>query len=216
MSDRQLRPSPDDKGFRVDPAVLIRLGDGSLDKGRAQLRLLLADEIERLPIKGPVRKPGGVRLAVEADEPALLRLVMEDLAENATQVAPASEARILENLQVATRGKGGFCPVIDGADGPVALALLVPTQWWWSTNFFLSETFMYVSPPARRSRAATRLLQYECWLADTMSVELDEPIFVLAGVTATKRQRAKMRLYRRHMNQVGGFFCFPAIEGLSL
>jgi hypothetical protein len=40
-------------------------------------------------------------------------------------------------------------------------------------------------------------------------------VFTLAGVTATRRGAAKLRLYGRYMNPVGGFFVYPAIEGLT-
>jgi hypothetical protein len=212
-------PSPDNaaEGYFVESDVLIRLGQGSIDKGRARLRLLLADERDRKPITGPVEKPANVRLAGIRDEPAILDLLLADLEENATRVAPASISRIMQSVELGTRQRGGFCAVIDGKDGkPAAVAILHPTSWWWSDEVFISEVVMYVSPEARNGSAGSDLLQYECWLSDQMTASLGHTVFVLAGVTATHRGAAKLRLYWKHMNPVGGFCVYPAIKGLTL
>jgi GNAT superfamily N-acetyltransferase len=215
MSTTQLEPTSRD-GYLVETDTLIRLGNGSIDKGRARLRLLLADEQERRPISGPVTKPENVRLATIRDEPAILDLLLEDLAENASAVAPVSISRIMQQVEVGTRGRGGFTAVIDGADGsPIAVAVLAPEKWWWSDALYLREIVLYVSPEARRARAGSDLLQFECWLADEMTRASGHQVFTMAGVTATRRGAAKLRLYGRYMNPVGGFFVYPAIEGLT-
>jgi hypothetical protein len=213
---RTARPSGDDS-YVVDNDALIRLGDGSPARGRARLRLLLADERERKPISGPVIKPASVRLATIRDEPAILDLLLADLAENASKVATPSISQIMRQVEPGTRQQGAFVPVIDGDDAkPVAVAILHPQKWWWSDTIYLSETVMYVAPEARKGHAGRDLLQYECWLSDQMSAEIGQRIFVLAGVTATRRGRTKLRLYSRHMNPVGGFLIYPAIDGMTL
>lgn len=164
-------------------------------------------------IDGPTPMPRSVRLAGAADEARLLELLVADIAENAGHIAPASVPTLLQQIQVCTRARGGFCPVVDGADGnPVGLALLVPTQWWWSDQFFLSEIVMFVHPKARHSRCGAALLTAEKALADNMSKTLGHRIYLLAGVTATQRGQAKLRLYGRHLNPVGGFFVYPSVE----
>lgn len=214
METSQLEAPPD--GFLVENDALIRLGGGSIDKGRARLRLLLADEQERRPISGPVEKPQNVRLATIRDEPAVLDLLLADLEENATAVAQPSISRIMQQVEVGTRGRGGFTAVIDGDNGPVAVAVLAPTLWWWSTSVFLQEIVLYVAPEARGRHAGADLIRFECWLADEMSRNIGCQVFVMAGVTATRRGTSKQRLYGRQMNPVGAFYIYPAIEGLSL
>lgn len=215
-SEHQTEFTQQDDGYHVDNDALIRLGRGDIAKGRARLRLLLADERERRPINGPVAKPDSVRLATIRDEPAILDLLLADLAENAEKVAPPSISRIMAMVEVGTRGRGGFCPVIDGPKGPVALAVLHPIKWWWSEATFIQEVVMYVSPEARSGRAGADLLDYECWLSDQMSEAAGHRVFVLAGVTATQRGAAKLRLYAKHMNPIGGFSIYPAVDGLTL
>lgn len=212
---QHLSPAPTD-GYLVANETLARLGGGSICKGRVRLRLLLADEQERRPITGPVGKPKNVRVATPEDEPAILKLLLADLEENATALAPASTSRIMEVVELGTRRRGGFTLVIDGEHGPVAVAVLAPDQWWWSETVFLREIVLYVSPHARQAHAGADLLRFECWLADEMTRNAGHQVFAMAGVTATHRGAPKLRLYARHMNPVGGFMIYPAIGGLSL
>jgi hypothetical protein len=159
-----------------------------------------------------------VRLAGPRDEPAILDLLLADLEENASAIAPPDIKRITSLIEVGTRKRGGFTLVIDGKPGqPVAVAILTPDSWWWSRATFLREIVLYVAPEARNARAGADLLKYECWLADRLSESQGERVYLLSGVTGTKRIDAKMRLYSRSMNQVGAFYVYPALDvGLSL
>lgn len=208
MSESQSPPSSTE-GYWVAPETLARLGDGSVEKGRAQLRLLLSDTRPRRVTGAPVRRPERVRLAGPADEPAILNLLLEDLEENATKVAPPSVPRLQAEIEVATRGKGGFLPVVEDGHGICALALIAPVPWWWSQTTFLQEVFLYVTPRARHTHAADDLLKFEKWLSRQMTIELGRTMHVLAGVTAPRRKEAKVRLYARHMQPIGAFFVYP-------
>lgn len=169
------------------------------------------------PKQAETQKPDNVRLATIRDEPAILELLLADLEENATAVAPASIKRIMSQVEVCTRGKGGFALVIDGDDGPVAVALLHPAHWWWSDQTYLQEVVLYVAPEARRAHAGADLLEYEKWLSDEMTkASGGNRVFLMAGVTGTKRLAAKERLYERHMHRVGAFMIYPPIESLSV
>jgi hypothetical protein len=177
---------------------------------------MLADTRAHKPQHGPVTRPLSVRLAQPGDEPAILNLLLEDLAENATQVAPPSIERLQQQIEVGTRNKGGFLPVVDDAMGVCAVALIVPAPWWFSETLFLQEVFLYVAPRARGTRAFSDLLTYEKWLSWQMTLETGRTMHVLAGVTAPHRRDGKVRAYGRHMQQIGSFFIFPSIEGLQL
>jgi hypothetical protein len=199
-------------GYCIPPRALTRLGDGSVAKGRARLRLFLADHRDREPEPAPAQKPANVRLAGPADEPAILALLLSDLADNAGAVAPVSAARVLEQIQMGTRQRGGFALVIDGPDGkPVATSLSVMKQSWWSDHCYLEEVCLYVAPAGRRGDAAGALLQMQKWLAQGMSDSLGYRVYLLASVTATQRRDAKTRLYARYCERLGGIFVFPAI-----
>lgn len=207
-------PSPDQPdGYFVEPEELIRLGGGDAAKGRAKLRLLLADQRERAPINGPVARPENVRLATIRDEPAILDLLLEDVEDNGVHVAPISVGQILKNVQVGTRARGGFCPVIDGDDGyPVAVAVLVTVPWWWSERIYIQDVVIYNSPKGNHPGAGKDLWTYQCWLADQMSESVGHRVYAIAGVTATQRREAKVRMLGRSMNVIGATAIYPSVE----
>lgn len=217
MSQLQTSLPPED-GYLVENDALIRLGGGSIEKGRARLRMLLADERDRKPIVPPTLKPDGVRLATIRDEPVILDLLIDEIAENGSKVAPPSVRRILDQVEMCTRAKGGFCGVVDGPDGvPWAVVVLVPTPWWFSDHPFIEEVALYVAPSARKTRAAALLIEFEKWLSDQMSQAAGHTIYLLAGVTASKRYESKVRWYSRHMNILGVYGIYPPVaEGLDL
>lgn len=205
MQQDQSPSLPD--AYTVPPETVARLG------GPAQVRLLLADARPRAPLPERVEKPLSVRLATIRDEPDLLDLFLEELAENGAHVATPSIDRIMQQIHLGTRGQGGFVPVIDGENGALAAAAIVAsTQWWFSQDFFLQEVSLFVRPEARRTRAAADLLNYQRWLGQEMSDKAGYQVFMLAGVTASRHAHAKCRLYRRHLAQVGSFFMFPPVE----
>lgn len=202
-------PKPDD-GFYVEADTLARLGGGDVAKGRAELRLMLADRRERKPNNGPTAQPENVRIATIRDEPAILDLLLADIAENAKLIAPISIKRIMEQVTTGTRHRGGFCFVVDSPIGqPWAVAVLSPVKWWWSDNLFLSETSLYVAPEARHTTAAMDLLQAERWITDEMTAAVGYQVYSFASVSSTYRNHSKLRLYLRGSNPAGGFTVYP-------
>jgi hypothetical protein len=192
--------------YTIPPETVARLG------GPAQVRLLLADARPRTRTSERVERPASVRLATIRDEPDLLDLFLEELAENGAHVAPPSIERIMQHIHLGTRGQGGFVPVIDGDGALAAAAIIIPTEWWFSKDVFLQEVSLFVRPEARRTHAAADLLTFQKWLGQEMSDAAGHQIFALAGVTASRHAMGKCRLYRRHMSQVGAFFMSPSVE----
>lgn len=204
---------PPDVGYLIDNDDLIRLGHGSLEKGRARVRLLLSDARDRAPINGPVDRPANVRLATIRDEPALLDLMLEDLNDNAVHVAPTHIPQIMQHIQRGTRGQGGYLPVVDGDGGePVAAGLFLLTPWWWSDWCYLQDIFFYNSPAGKRPHAGNDLMKFGCWLADQLTRESGRRVFAFGGVTATQRRDAKSRMLARSMNIIGTVGIYPAVE----
>jgi hypothetical protein len=68
---------------------------------------------------------------------------------------------------------------------------------------------MFVGPAHRKSHYAADLIKFSRWFVDTMSARLGYRVFLLSGVTATRKARAKAALYRRLSNYVGIFCCYP-------
>jgi len=219
MYQTPLPPWPDaesvlsEDGFTVSAEHLRRLGRGDIKAGVRQLRLILAAETERKPIRGPAEKPATVRLGTEADETAILDLLLLDVVENAAHIAPASPEQILAQIQIGTRQKGGFVGVIDGEDGaPIAVCILHPCQWWWSDQIYLGDVVNYIHPDHRHSRHVDDLLEFEMWAADAMTAQYGHRVYLQCGVLGTKRLHAKLMLFWRRFTEVGRAYLYPAPE----
>ena len=192
-------------GAVVTAEQLARLGYGDRDVGLRQLRLIIAAETERKVSKGPTAKPSSVRVAGPDDEAAILSRLLEDIAENASHIAPPSEARIRAYL-----GPGAIVGVIDGDDGqPAAVCIVVGVQWWWSDHWYLMEVCNYVHPDHRRSSHIDDLIDFERWLSDQWSAQYGYRVYLVAGVMGTRRLRAKIALYWRRMTEVGRAYLYP-------
>lgn len=201
----------EDGSMVIMPDELARFGNGDAQRGRKELRALLNAEIDRKVSDGPVTKPESVRIAGPKDEEALLELLLCDLRENATAVAPIDEERVMSHIQFGTRRKGGIVGVIDGPDGnPVATVVLAPAQWWWSRAYYIQDIVNYVHPDHRQSRHIHDLIQFERWASDEWSRLFGYRIFLLCGVLGYKRVREKMIIYKRKFLQAGAAFLYPA------
>lgn len=223
-----LPPDPDPigqitgEGYLVSDETLARLGNGDVKRGRRELRMMLADTREPKvhvgPTDYPTRADGSrtVRFAGPADEQAILALVLLDHAENAAEIAPLDEDRILEHIRAGTEKKGGILGVVDGPDGtPVGTVCLMPYQWWFSKAYCVQEIWNFVHPDHRRSNHAADLIQFTKWVSDEWTRQFGYRVFTLTGVTATKRVREKIRLYRRVLTPVGAFFVYPTPKGFE-
>lgn len=198
--------------YIVPHDVIAKLGGGDEKLGRRRMRLMVCDLLDRKPINGPTDKPASVRIATEADEPALLDLLLTDLHENGKHIALISEKRIMQTVRMGTRREGGIVAVIDGPENkPIAACCLIPMQWWWSEARYVQEVFLYTHPDHRKSHHSAALLQFEKWVVDEWTRGFGYPVYLLAGVTSAERFREKVRLYRRHLNEVGGFFVYPSV-----
>ena len=201
-----------DGSMVVSREDLELLGGGNADKGRYQLRLMIKMERDRTPFLGPSTRPTSVRWPTQADEPAMLDLLMADIAENAACVAPPNENRVMEHIQLCTRKKLGAGGVIDGKDGKlVGCVLLMPNQWWWSKQYFYQEVVLFVHPDHRKGTSHIQdLLQFQRWWVDEQSKGFGFQVYLLCGVLGVNHVREKTMLYRRKFRQVGTAFLYPS------
>lgn len=199
-------------GYLVNDQRLAELGDGDVKKGRAVLRIMLADEHRHKPIVGPTERPKSVRIAIEADEPALVALLVQEVKEHGGNVAPIDESRILEHVQMGTQKQGGIVGVIDGPDHkPIGTIGVMPVQWWFSRGWFLHEQWMFVRSDHRRSHHATDLIGFGKWAADAWSRAYGSRVYLISGALTTHGAKEKMRLYGRHTNLAGAAYIYPAV-----
>lgn len=200
----------EDGGLYVTAEQLKKFGYGDAARGRRDLRSFLANERDIATSTAPTAKPTNVRLGTEADEMAILALLMTDLRENAEMIAPIDEARVLHAIQVGTRFRGGVAGVITDADDiPVAVVILHPIQWWWSQAWYFGEMVLYVHPDHRQSHYSDNLMAFAKWVSEEQTKGFGYRVYLLCGVLGLGRFWAKTAMYRRKFKQVGSAFLHP-------
>lgn len=215
--DQAMRLAPvtlEDGSLVIPPAKLARFGGGDVAKGRNELKALLEAEHDRKIRTGPATRPANVRIATEADEPAIMDLLMVNVRENAAVIAVPDPDRILLNIQLGTRQRGNIVAVIDGPDKkPVAVTILTPMQWWWSREWYFQELVNFVHPDHRKSRHIHDLIEFQRWCVDAQTKNFGHRVFLLCGVLGLHRVRSKIILYRRKLRQHGAAFLYPSPFG---
>ena len=201
-----------DGGMHVTAEQLARLGNGDARAGRRELRLMLSTDRKSPTFSGPTEKPATVRAATEADETAVLDLLLLDLRENAEKIAPTDREKVMANIQVGTRRRGGVVGVINDSTGKiVAVTILHPVQWWWSNAWHFFEVVNFVHPDHRQSRHIDDLISFGRWWVDAMTKTFGYRVHLVCGVMGILRVRAKIALYTRKFGQqVGAAFVYPS------
>lgn len=151
------------------------------------------------------------RLATEADEEGLMRILKQNHAENG--IGPLSQLLVGDAILQGTRAKGAIIGVVDGDDEIAGTVGLVFDSWWYSDPAapgatLLRERWMYVRPAYRDGACFDALWKFATGVADAMSQEIGRPIPLLLGVMATDRVEAKLRLYSRRLPLAGGAFLY--------
>lgn len=211
LADEPMGVAMPDGSLLVSAEQLSRFGSGDIRRGRRELRLILAAEKDHAVRSGPTEKPKSVRIPTQADEPVIFNLIIAHLKENAASIAPIDTDRVISHMLFATRQQGGIIGVIDGPAGvPVALIMIHPSRWWWSSAYYLQEMVTYVHPDHRRSNHIDDLLQFSKWATDRWTASFGYQLRLLCGVFGTKRIREKICLYRRKFRSAGMAFLYPA------
>lgn len=113
-----------------------------------------------------------------------------------------------ESIPEGDIGLRGYMGVIGPVGGPLeGLILLTIGAFWYSEQVVLEEYANFVHPAYRKSNHAKTLLRYAQHLSDKIGIPL------LIGVLSSKQTEAKVRLYRRHFNEVGSFFLYGVRSG---
>lgn len=200
-----------DGSIVISKEQISRFWPGDPFKARREVRRILRAEREPGPIYGPTEKPANVRVASEEDTEAVLELVMMELREAPSLVAPINEKRVVEQLVPGLGRQGAIIGVIDGPDGrPVATIGIYLQRWWWSEAMYYQDQFCYVHPDHRNgNHYAEDLIQFSKWAADYMTGKMGYRFYVLLGLIGMSRIRQKVRFFARHVTQAGGFFIYP-------
>lgn len=152
----------------------------------------------------PTTRPQTVRAAVPADAAAIYALLCAAHAENGWFSMNQDKVRAL--IAQLTPPPPHLAPwgiigvIDDGAGGLAGAVAAVIDSFWYSDESYVSERFCFVREDCRRSTHAKDLIQFAKYFADALHLPLE------LGVLSTTRTEAKMRLYRRQLKQVGGYF----------
>jgi GNAT superfamily N-acetyltransferase len=148
----------------------------------------------------PPRDLSHIRLAGTEDEMQVFSLCSLMHAEQPYH--PLHWPKVAAMIRLATQRTRGIIGVIGEPHDLKAAIFMVIEPIWYSDDWQLLEYFNYVRPDARRSSYAQDLIAYAKRCADDLGIDFT------CGVFSNVRTEAKVRLYRRTMPYMGGFFCY--------
>lgn len=145
-----------------------------------------------------------VRFAEPADEERLFDFLMFLYEENA--LFPIAEHKVRDMIRHATDKRGGVIGIIDGADGRIEASIgMVIEEWWYTESPSLNEKWNFVREDCRRTEHAVTMIEFAKTCSERLSKgQMQIPLFI--GIVSTERTEAKVRMYRRRLQHVGGFF----------
>ena len=149
----------------------------------------------------------GVTFAHTSDAPEVYRLMVALHQENG--VFSLNEAKAGWMCAQLFEPGLGVVGVIRGPSEIEGAIALKRAQLEYSDDWYLSETYNYVRPAYRKSDHAKRLILF----AKECAADLGIPL--LMGIVSTQRVEAKMRLYRRLLTPVGGYFISGKLPRLA-
>jgi len=141
-----------------------------------------------------------VRYAMPEDYPQIIAMSEALHEENGHQSIdyPTAEAAIMDAIN-RNRAVIGIIGPVGDIQGIVFLRF---ASFWYSSDVFLEELFLYVPPQYRKGTGHARaLLTFARGAAKRLGLPL------LIGVLSNERTKAKLNLYERHLGApVGGYF----------
>lgn len=150
-----------------------------------------------------IEKPQNVRILQHGDENKLYHFIAAGHEESA--IFPMSSYKVNKFIDAAiARTHPIIVGVIDSPtkDEIAASICMVYEQQWYTDEWHLSELWNNVRPDYRRSNYAKDLISFGKWASDTSGKALN------MGIVTTERMEAKIRLYRRQLQQTGAYFIY--------
>ena len=159
-------------------------------------------------------KPDNVRLATQADKTALYYALVNGLAPDNlsslpfAQTLPVSEVKIKAMIDLCANENGAWCGIIDAEDGSIAATTaVVATQPFWSEEFYLAQSWLYVNETERSGKNhANDLFKFCRWIQDEASARAGYRVPLETSVLSRNNLSLKLRLWARHAEMVGGVF----------
>jgi len=152
-------------------------------------------------------KPESVRIATEADIPALYWHTYASWLDNYMQL-PFSPRRVLATVSDCARGNMGIAGIIDGPSEPIGTIGINMTQPVYSDFWILAEVWLFVAPEHRAKAPYWQMLfDFALWHREDMAAKVSQPILPLElNVYSLNRLPQKERLWRKNALQVGAMF----------
>jgi hypothetical protein len=145
----------------------------------------------------------GIRFGRPEDLDAIYDFLLMLDIENS--VFDLSENKARESISTCLDPKRGVVGIIDRGNGIEACVGLRASQMWYSEEWFFDELWNYVHPDYRKVRVADvghaeRLIEFSKWASLNLGIPL------VMGIVTKNKLAAKVRLYQRHMPQIGAYF----------
>jgi len=111
-----------------------------------------------------------------------------------------------EKIPEGDTGIRGFMGVIGPVGAIEGLLIMVLGTFWYSDDIIFEEYANFVHPDHRRSNHAKALLAYSRHMSDNVQIPL------VIGIISNLRTAAKVRLYRRTLEEAGSFFLYNSAK----
>lgn len=151
-------------------------------------------------------RPATVRIATPLDAAALFYQLRDDLQGDNWLGLPPDEPDCARTVAALCRGKDGIAGVVDSKRGIVASIGIRAVKPWFTTEWMLSQIWLFVDPAARGAGLDDDLFQFAEWHREDMSARLGYDLIFENTVLSLNRLPAKLRLWRKHGEMIGGVY----------
>jgi N-acetylglutamate synthase-like GNAT family acetyltransferase len=151
-----------------------------------------------------------VRLGDQADESAIIRLLVQMHQENGLFPFSINRVRELVRMVLDAPKKPLATPAMIGVIGTptdmqATIGLMV-SRIYYTDEWHLGDLWVFVRPDCRKSTHAKALLEFGKRTASDLGLKF------MSGVVSNARTEEKMRLYRRRLGtSVGGYFLYDPV-----
>lgn len=148
-------------------------------------------------------RPQNVRLATAADAAAIYEFSVNVQFENGLFHIDIPKAKRV--VAACAGGEAGVVGLIEDDGKIVGSVALLYSQQWYSDEWYLEELWNYVDPDYRKKMYVLDLIHFSKWVSDCIKAG---GMPLIMGILSNIRTEAKIRLYKREMPLVGGYFLY--------
>lgn len=117
-------------------------------------------------------------------------------------IFPMDENKVRAVLRKGFDRQGGILGVIGNSGKIEGMICLLVTEFWYASEPFIDELFLYVCPEYRHTKNAIDLMKFAKWCSDQSGFPL------VIGVLSNERTAGKIRLYQRQFDRPAGNFFY--------